>query len=824
MTQFYQQIQARIYDFLTKERDRTSLRRLQFSCLGLTLVLVTFGLSYTNLGHQDLDFSQSGDWEENSNAPETIVAVRDVEFRDEDRFEEARTRARLNTPLHFTRDLGMRLAPTERPAGENGEEPEAERRTFQDLLQSNMKALSVCRETHRQGPELRNCVRNQIPEWPALPRDDLDELLSRSRENIEDYLKKLVNLLYRENIIVDREPDAESSSDQIIVISYNLGSDPQRTTHARGSIFRKQDLNGAEARERFNSQATVQLKTLAPELRPALVQIAIAYLKKLQAVDYSEKETEKARQVAVEKIEPTTFMEKYKRGDSIVKKGEQLTPIKFRALQEHNQGRIRDAFSRTFAIFFQQAIFLLLLVYFLRRHSKLYVGKVKANLIFFVTLWMFVILLLVQRSLWVDKPDNELAHFFGAWVPIGLFVVLFSLIFRESVAVPIAVYMALLVFVASQYDGNSLIIALVVGMLAAVLGRKIQRRTHFITTALVLAGANLALVVTGYFYTGRNILSLEEDIFSSYFVDASLIALYSGMSAMFVILILPVYEALFNQPTRFKLAELADPSHPLLQELFQRAPSTWTHTLMVAALSEKACERLGLDTLLTRTGVYYHDIGKMQNAGFFVENQHLIPRTENIDKDNPNKAAKVIIDHVLDGIAMARGARLPEEIIAFIPEHHGTSTMAFFYHKALERNRRKVKREDFRYPGPRPQSKETGIVMIADSLEAASRSLDRFDEESVEALIQRIINMKLAENQLDESGLTMGDLTVVREALKDVLMSSFQYRPAYPSTEKTRELEAQRSNGRLAKGAKKKSPGKVAGRTVRAGASRRRSR
>jgi putative nucleotidyltransferase with HDIG domain len=200
-----------------------------------------------------------------------------------------------------------------------------------------------------------------------------------------------------------------------------------------------------------------------------------------------------------------------------------------------------------------------------------------------------------------------------------------------------------------------------------------------------------------------------------------------------------------------------------------------------------------LDWLLTRVGVYYHDIGKIPNAGFFVENQHLIPKPENIDKDNPSIAAKVVIDHVLDGIEMAKKARLPREVINFIPEHHGTSTMAFFYHKALAslsvKQRRKISKSDFQYPGPIPQSKETAIVMIADSLEAASRSLEEVTHESLDNLIQKIINIKLAENQLDDSGLTIGDLEVIKSSFKEVLLSSLHQRPKYPKPEDTKALE-----------------------------------
>ncbi|EMN47106.1 HD domain protein [Leptospira interrogans str. L1207] len=171
----------------------------------------------------------------------------------------------------------------------------------------------------------------------------------------------------------------------------------------------------------------------------------------------------------------------------------------------------------------------------------------------------------------------------------------------------------------------------------------------------------------------------------------------------------------------------------------------------------------------------------------------MIPKKENIDKNNPALAAKIVIDHVLDGIEMAKKARLPREVIDFIPEHHGTSTMAFFYHKALSElsptQKKKLKKQDFQYPGPKPQRKETAIVMIADSLEAASRSLDEITPESLDNLITKIIGIKLAENQLDECGLTLGDLEVIKASFKEVLLSSLHSRPKYPSMEATKALE-----------------------------------
>ncbi|MBI3396082.1 MAG: HDIG domain-containing protein, partial [Spirochaetia bacterium] len=552
-------------------------------------------------------------------------------------------------------------------------------------------------------------------------------------------------------------------------------------------------LAGAEEIKRLDDLYQERLKMQDPFLRDALVQSAVVYLYTINGSRFSKTDTEAERKIAMERV-PIPIL-RINRGDAIIQKDEVITDEKYQALLRHKRARFAEKIERIVAIFVEQAVLTGLLVYFAVRFALRRVSDVSSNLIIFLTVWAFAGVLLVLEGFWANGVDyNEVTHYFGSWVPIGAFAVLLAIIFGDSLAIPIAVYLAFLVFLASKNDGNSLIITAGVGVIGAILGGRISKRVHFITTAVSLALMGMVLTTACYLYGDRAIFATlsSKDFFSQNFRDALRISFFSGISTVLVIALLPVYETLFNIPTRFRLAELADPTNPLLKEMFRKAPSTWQHTLMVAALVEKACERLGLNTTLARTGIYYHDIGKMKNAGFFVENQHLIPRPENIDLENPQKAAKVIIDHVLDGIEMAKAARLPREVLAFIPEHHGTSTMSFFYHKALEKMKRRVRREDFRYPGPLPQSKETAIAMIADSLEAASRSLEEFTSAAVDGLIAKIISLKLAENQLDESGLTVGDLSVIQRAFHDVLMSSYHFRPKYPDKKKTDKLEADR--------------------------------
>ena len=251
-------------------------------------------------------------------------------------------------------------------------------------------------------------------------------------------------------------------------------------------------------------------------------------------------------------------------------------------------------------------------------------------------------------------------------------------------------YLSFFVFLSSQNNATSFIIAFSTTVVASMYGSRIRKRIDFIKSGIYIAGVQILVATSGYLIDSRQYWvttssgSFFSDIARSNIFKIYISCIVNGFAcALMTQFLLPVYEYIFNIPTRFKLQELADTGHPLLQALLTKAPSTYTHTFMVAALSERAAQNLGLDWLLVRVGVYFHDIGKIPNAGFFVENQHLIPKKENIDKNNPGLAAKIVIDHVIDGIEMAKKARLPREIISFIPEHHGTSTMAFFYHKAL---------------------------------------------------------------------------------------------------------------------------------------------
>ena len=247
------------------------------------------------------------------------------------------------------------------------------------------------------------------------------------------------------------------------------------------------------------------------------------------------------------------------------------------------------------------------------------------------------------------------------------------------------------------------------------------------------------------------------------------------------IALMPMFEDLYGKTTDIRLLELSQKTE-LLQKLEQEAPGSYQHSMRVATLAETASQSIGANALLTRVGCYYHDIGKVFNPQYFVENQQSSADKAKHSKITPNMSCLIIRNHVKHGIEMARQNKLPEEIVSFIPEHHGTTLMSYFYHQALaeDDNEGKIKEDDYRYPGPKPQSPETAIVMLADALEATSRLLDNPAERDVRQLVRKIINERFMDGQFDECDLTLKDLHTLYHSFSESIMHTLHQRIAYP--------------------------------------------
>ena len=261
--------------------------------------------------------------------------------------------------------------------------------------------------------------------------------------------------------------------------------------------------------------------------------------------------------------------------------------------------------------------------------------------------------------------------------------------------------------------------------------------------------------------------------------------------------LLPIFESLFHITTDITLLELSDLNRPLLRELAIRAPGTYTHSLIMANLSESAAEAISANPLLARVGCYYHDIGKMLKPEYFSENQGLRGGRNPHDHLTPNMSMLIISSHVKDGIELAEEHGLPQAICDLIPQHHGTTVIEFFYNRAVELGGESVRKDDFSYDGPKPQTKEAGILMLADSVESAARTLAERTPNRVRQLVRNIIQQKFTGGELDECALTLQDLHKIEESYLPVLMGTLHGRVEYPWQRDNRKWHADRAGEAL---------------------------
>lgn len=364
-------------------------------------------------------------------------------------------------------------------------------------------------------------------------------------------------------------------------------------------------------------------------------------------------------------------------------------------------------------------------------------------------------------------------------VPIASVTMLVALLYQD-LELSLIFSLLLSIFAGVVFNGDLyLAIVLMTGGIVGSLFVWQARRRSTIVTAGFCVGIVQALCVLLYFnYFGIHANSLSRIIgvpFLNGFISSFLVA---GL--------LPVFEFLFKVVTNISLLELADFNHPLLKRLVLEAPGTYHHSLMVGNLAEMAAEEVGANSLLARVGSYYHDIGKLEKPEYFSENQDKCLSKH--DHLSASMSKLVIMDHVKSGIELAKKNRLNDAIIDFITQHHGTSLVYYFYRRALEETETKedVKEEVFRYPGPKPQSKETAIVLLADSVEAACRALDEATAGRISDLVHRIINNKFIDGQLDLCDLTLRDLEKIATVFIHILGAFYHSRVDYPDQNKVK--------------------------------------
>ena len=326
-------------------------------------------------------------------------------------------------------------------------------------------------------------------------------------------------------------------------------------------------------------------------------------------------------------------------------------------------------------------------------------------------------------------------------------------------------------FIIGHITVNQLFLLILETLIASFLSIFIRKRWDFLK---VLLGGLGVIVLTEMTMRYTFPYSSNEPILE-------VIGYLSGGFLLSIILsmgLLPFLENTLHFTSPIKLIELMNPLHPLLQRLYNEAPGTYNHSLMVANLAEQAAKAINADSLLCRVGAYYHDIGKIKRPEYFVENQ--FGNYNPHDSLNPRISAIYIISHVRDGIDLAKEYNLPPSIIDFIRTHHGTSLVYYFYHKAKSQGL-KVSEAEFRYPGPKPFTKETAILMLADSIEASARTITNYDINTLKDLVEEIVRMKIEDEQLQNAPLTLAELEKIKNAFLKTLISTYHKRIRYPN-------------------------------------------
>ena len=485
---------------------------------------------------------------------------------------------------------------------------------------------------------------------------------------------------------------------------------------------------------------------------------------------FNETETEAARDSSLAVV--ADIADRVTGGDLLIRRGKQVDADKAGLLQAYahevqaraaERGWLQAIIPFLGRLVLVAAVIVLIYLFLFRFRPDVYWSNNKLfALLLIIGLELFLVNFIAVRLV------NSVYLF-----PIAILSILVTVLFDSRLGVVMTLLVALLLGILNRFNFTIALITALAGMVACFSAGEIRRRSEIyrIIIFLSIAYVVIALVVESLKLSrGGDVLAYCGYGLANGFI-----------SPMLAIGILPMFESLFGFSTNITLLELADLNQPLLKRLSMEAPGTYHHSIVLGTLAEAAAKAIGANPLLARVGAYYHDIGKMEIPEYFVENQLGI-RSKH-ESLNPTMSALVLASHVKKGRRLGEEAGLPDAILNFIEEHHGTTKMTYFLNKAREMGLPIESDQEFRYPGPKPQSKETAILMLADSTEAASRTLENPTSARIRNLIQKLINDKFLSGELTESALTLKDLDDIKEAFVSILIGVFHHRIPYPKKE-----------------------------------------
>ncbi len=493
-------------------------------------------------------------------------------------------------------------------------------------------------------------------------------------------------------------------------------------------------------------------------------------------ITLNKSETEERKKKAAADIKPIFY--KIKTGEMLLREGERVNALQLLKL-EALESQYKDEGVLTKSVGAATAIIALFVISHLLyiTHLRKLPGSYNRNLLCMVSIFVFFIGVAKAAAVFSESlgigatlPINNITLFYG--VPIGAGAMTICLFFGIELAIPFAVLMAICSALIYNIRFEILVYLILNGVMAAYWIQNCRERKVFVKAGLKLGLLNIVLAIAAELYAGNLMgMRIMWSVIFGFAGGVAAGAVTSGLS--------PLIEMAFGYTTDITLLELANLDRPILKRLMIEAPGTYHHSMVVGTMVEAAASEIGANPLLAKVCGYYHDIGKINKPLYFVENQE--DGINRHDKLAPSMSSLILIAHVKDGMEIGRENKLGHAIIDTIEQHHGTSLIQYFYEKAkTQKGENAVKIENFRYPGPRPQTREAGLVMLADVLEAASRTLGNPTSARIQKLVQDLINHIFSDGQLDNCELTLKDLHNIARSFNKILTGIHHHRIDYP--------------------------------------------
>ncbi len=570
------------------------------------------------------------------------------------------------------------------------------------------------------------------------------------------YLQAIDGLQIEEQVAIDlleiSQPDFEIARADVLSIIDEL---------MRQEI-RGDQLSGVRrsARRQASLDLTLKQEEIVTSLAPQFV---------VATVFPDEEKTAVAREEAVAAIEPVT--RSVTKDQRIIRTGDMVTEADVEMLTQLGLLQQELDWRDIGSLFIASLLSVTIIVLYWRQYRSQLRGNGR---------YLFALAILLLLFTVVARLLTAGSGFLVYWFPIAALAMLVAVIFDVRFSIIVTIVMSALVGYLARSSLEITLFMAAGGLLALLTlhDAYAQRINAFFRAGLLAALGHILIIL---------IFRLPQDIDIIELVQLILYGLGNGvLSAALTLVGFFIMGSLFGVTTSLQLQDLSRLDHPLLQELLRKAPGTYHHSIMVSNLAEQAAEKVKANSTLIRVGAFYHDIGKMKDPLYFTENQEGVSPHDVMD---PSASAAVIISHVTDGLEMARKYRLPDRIRNFIAEHHGDRVIKSFYMKAVAQAEAAGKEPgsvdiaNFRHVGPRPRSRETGIVMLADAIEATSSALRPNSEKAIEKLVSSIVSDHLSEGQLDNSGLTLGDVKAIQNSFVKTIKGRFHMRVKYPGNE-----------------------------------------